>query len=864
MRITLPHAGIVLLIGPSNSGKSHLVKHLISENILSASEAVSSDTYRVLVSDTEFINWRGKPQEEADSIYDTYQAISREAFAILDATVEARCRLNKLTFVDATHLRPDDRKRYLDIARINHVPIIAVVLDIPLETLLQRDDQRDSPRGKRRIKQQYQLFTKEKRLLKKEHFLATYFVKNTAELAFERRSNPIERDIQHGIDIIGDIHGCYDEMIQLLENLGYVKNDEQLYLHPAGRKFVSIGDCMSRGSRSLDTMLFFTRHINNGLAYMIDSNHGWKIARWLDGKNVVLNHGDEKVAEEFSEYERKHGAGAAAALKQDIKTVLLKAPSHYVFTRNGTAVLVCVHAGIKDKYIGKQSKRISDFCRYGDTDGFDEQGKPIRKDWFLHHQTKACIVWGHDPKPQPLLINNTVNIDQGVVFGGKLTAFRYPEKEFVAVDAAMDYSGDADSNPLKELESKRLDPPNIAKFINGYTVLTEAAGDIHIPQDAVKSAVDTMSHYTIPVENLIYLPPTMSPAPSPSSLEGYLEHPAEAIAYYRSHGVQRLIAEKKHMGSRAILFLFKDRAAGKKHVGFETEGVIYTRTGRRFFPASMEAAVLRKINQALHAGRYFEKYKTEFVLLDAEIMPWNLKASELIRHQYAHVSETAILDRQLLEQKLAEAVKSNGKVAEWRKEYRHKLDNAAAFQAIFQKYCWDVDDPDQIEIAPFHVLAHSEETFFDRSHLWHMERNRELAGYSPLFVETAFKVIDDAASEAAVIQWWEEITAEGHEGIVIKPEAFIAKEKNKLLQPAIKVRGRNYLRIIYGMDYLEPENLRRLKKRNTGKKQRLALKEFALGIEGIRRFVNRESIDRVHECVLGTLALESDPADPRL
>ena len=142
--------------------------------------------------------------------------------------------------------------------------------------------------------------------------------------------------------------------------------------------------------------------------------------------------------------------------------------------------------------------------------------------------------------------------------------------------------------------------------------------------------------------------------------------------------------------------------------------------------------------------------------------------------------------------------------------------------------------------------------------------NREFAALSEFFIETEYKVIDDEASEAEVIEWWKQMTEAGHEGIVIKPQTFIAKNKGKLLQPAIKVRGRKYLSIIYGMDYLAPANLTRLKNRNTSKKQKLALREFSLGVEGIRRFVDRESLHRIHECVLGTLALESDPVDPRL
>ncbi|NPC94073.1 polynucleotide kinase-phosphatase [Bacillus sp. WMMC1349] len=864
MNIVIPDAGIVLLVGPSNSGKTHFLKQLIDNGQILPSQVVSSDECRVLVSDVEFINWQQRSNDESEALYDQYQAISSEAFFLMDTIIETRCRLNKLTFVDATHLYSEDRKRYISIAKKNHLPIVSLVLNLDQSVLLERDKSRENPRGTSRIKKQYHVFKREKRFIKKEGYLATYFISDPDEVEVIRRDhNPVHLDVGNGIDIIGDIHGCYDEMIHILEKLGYEQNAEQDYVHPKGRRFLSLGDIMSRGPESLKTMEFFLRHVKKGLAYMIDSNHGWKIARWLDGRNVTLSHGDECVEEEIRQYEEKMGSANIKQLKQELKNFLLKAPAHYVLTKNGIPTLVCTHAGIKDDFIGKQSSDISDFCRYGDHEGIGKTGSPIRKDWTIHHKTSTLIVWGHDPKPKPLIINNTINIDQGVVFGGELTAFRYPEKEFVSVQAKKDYSG-RKNNPLIELKKKRLNPPNMAKFINGFSVLTDVLGEIQIPKQYVMPSIDMVSHFTVPIEELIYIPPTMSPAPTPSSLENYLEHPREVIDYYRSMGIERMVAEKKHMGSRGILFVFKDKETGLKYVGRETLGVIYTRTGRRFFNEETEYKILSRINHGLTKADYFTKNETEFILVDAEIMPWNLKAKELISNQYAHVAENAILDRSLLKHKLESVVGKNEDIETWYNEYQDKLAHARVFKEVFQKYCWETNDIDQIQIAPFHLLAHSNETFFDKPHTWHMEMNKEFSMMENLFVETEYMVIHDAASEEAVIKWWDAITSDGHEGIVIKPETFISKSNGKLVQPAVKVRGRKYLNIIYGMDYLQPENLKRLKKRNTGKKQKLALREFALGVEGIQRFVNGESIERVHECVLGTLSMESNPVDPRL
>ncbi|MED3660838.1 metallophosphoesterase [Ureibacillus sp. FSL K6-8385] len=253
-------------------------------------------------------------------------------------------------------------------------------------------------------------------------------------------------EIDNGVDIVGDIHACFDEWMEMLDKLGYRKNEQGLFIHPEGRKIVSLGDVMSRGPRSIETMQFFLKHCGKNM-YMVDSNHGWKIARWLDGRKVQLKHGDEKVAEEFIEFEKKYGKERTVRLKRQLRDLFMNLPSHIILRDHGQPKVVCVHAGIREDFIGKESERIKNFCRYGDVAGMDRHGKPIRREWYKQYKGELMVVWGHDPKPEPLVINNTINIDQGVVFGGKLTAFRYPEKEFVFVPGKKDYAGSND-NPF--------------------------------------------------------------------------------------------------------------------------------------------------------------------------------------------------------------------------------------------------------------------------------------------------------------------------------------------------------------------------------------------------------------------------------
>jgi protein phosphatase len=177
-----------------------------------------------------------------------------------------------------------------------------------------------------------------------------------------------------------------------------------------------------------------------------------------------------------------------------------------------------------------------------------------------------------------------------------------------------------------------------------------------------------------------------------------------------------------------------------------------------------------------------------------------------------------------------------------------------------------VDSLDGLKLAPFHLLATEGHVHVTRDHVWHMDTLAKVCGHDPnLMLATPFRLVDltDPTSEETATQWWTELTNGGGEGMVVKPFDFISKGKRGLLQPAVKCRGREYLRIIYGPEYTAPEHLERLRSRGLAFKRSLALREFALGIESLERFVRQEPLRRVHECVFGVLAMESEPVDPR-
>jgi protein phosphatase len=248
-------------------------------------------------------------------------------------------------------------------------------------------------------------------------------------------------------------------------------------------------------------------------------------------------------------------------------------------------------------------------------------------------------------------------------------------------------------------------------------------------------------------------------------------------------------------------------------------------------------------------------------------MPWSVKARELLLTQYAATgaaAATALGDAVgALEAAAARGIEVDG-IAE---TYRQRLDLANRYIEAYRGYCWPVESIRDIRIAPFHLLATEGKVYDASDHVWQMETLAKLAAASDgMLIPTSHRVVEltNQAQESVAIKWWESNTASGAEGMVVKPQSFVARGPKGLVQPGVKCRGKAYLRIIYGPEYSLPDNLDRLRNRGLGLKRSLALREFALGIEGLERFVRREPLRRVHECVFGVLALESEPVDPRL
>jgi protein phosphatase len=837
--VNVPELSLVVLVGVSGSGKSTFARAHFK-----ATEVLSSDFCRGLVADDE-----------------NDQSATPAAFDVLNYIAGKRLAAGRLTVIDATNVQPDARRSLVAVAREHDVLPVAIVLDVPERVCLDRNATRpDRDFGPAVIRRQRDQLRRGLHGLKREGFRHVHTLRGvdeieTATVTRTRLFNDL-RDQAGPFDVIGDVHGCCYELKELLSQLGYDQDGR----HPGGRRAVFLGDLVDRGPNTPGVLRLVMGMVEAGTALCVMGNHEAKLLRALQGRNVKVNHG---LAESLAQL-----AAETDEFRARVQRFLDGLISHYVLDEGR---LVVSHAGLIERYQGRTSGRVREFCLYGQTTGeTDEYGLPVRYPWAEEYRGKAMVLYGHTPIPAVEWLNNTMCLDTGCVFGGKLTALRYPERTVVSVPATEVHYTPA--RPFPAVAPER-DPGvlDIGDVLRSRVIETAYLPRISVREGHAAAALEVMSRFALDPRVLAYLPPTMPPTMSlmGTAPDGdLLEHPSAAFASYLSDGVSTVVCEEKHMGSRAVLSVRRDGT-----------GAVWTRTGRSFFGADLTGSLLARARDAAEKAGVFDELGTSWLLLDAEIMPWSVKAAQLLRDQYAATGAAAraALPAAVaaLEQFEARGLGAGDLLA----RTRARSGNADAFIAAYRRYCWDTSGLDGVRVAPFQVLATDGAVYHDRPHLWHLDIADRLAAADPsLFAVTRRCVVDvnDQESVAAGVAWWSSLTAVGEgavgegavgegavggEGMVVKPAGGLS---DGFIQPGLKVRGREYLRIIYGPDYLEPANLARLRRRVLGHKRSLALREYALGLEALDRVARGEPLWRVHECVFGVLALESEPVDPRL
>ncbi len=421
MLIDIPEFSLVLLIGPSGAGQMSFIERHVPVSALITAESALEQSLSV--------------QAKVKTV-----GIARDHVHHLLTQTSQRLKARLKTVIDASGFEADARKSFVDLARRYHARLVAIAFDVPNEGI---ENSRSSAS-----------FLSQKRNLNHEGFHEIYTLRSEQDIAnvHLRWITPLhdKRQLTGPFDVIGDIHGCADELVDLLHALGYTveENDEQgpSAWHPEGRMMVFVGDMVDRGPAIVRVLQLVMNSIKRGTALCVVGNHENKLVRYLAGRKVKISHGLEKTIEQLDR--------APATLKSQLPMFLNSLSDHLILDQER---LVVAHAGIREDFIGRSSGEIRSFCLYGETNGdLDEYGLPVRLPWARKYGGEALVVYGHTPVPEPQWVSNTVNIDTGCVYGGALSALRYPEKTITSVTAKKTYY--EPRRPFKEegRQGKRL------------------------------------------------------------------------------------------------------------------------------------------------------------------------------------------------------------------------------------------------------------------------------------------------------------------------------------------------------------------------------------------------------------------------
>ncbi len=850
MNVSVPDFSLVCLIGASGSGKSSFASRHFKPT-----EIVSSDECRARVTDDP-----------------TTLEANEDTFDLLQYIASVRLKRRMLTVIDATSVKRDDRAQLVKLARRYHALPVAIVLDLDASICEDRNAKRTDRDVKPNVAQRHsQNLRKNLKGLQKEGFRQVHILRSLEEIesvSISREPLWTDQRHEHGpFDIIGDVHGCYDELAELLRSLGYVfdtdyEDSERLInaRHPEARQAFFVGDLTDRGPRNRDCLRLVMGMCASGSARAVVGNHDYRLLQYLRGKKVNMAHGLDGTAAELEK--------CSDEFRRLVSNFIYDTRSHQ-WLDDGK--LLVAHAGLKESMHGRGSGEVRNFAMYGETTGaVDEFGLPVRLEWARDYRGKASVIFGHTPVLDAQWLNNTLCLDTGCVFGGKLTALRWPEKELVEVQARQEYV--PPSKPMASARgfSAQQDHDSLLyfdDFIHKQRIECRLGRAVTIPEHNALAALESMSRFGIDPRWLIYLPPTMAACPTAPS-GGFLEHPEQALEHYRSRGIKKLVAQEKHMGSRSLLVITRSAEIAKRRFGTDDgkAGVVYTRTGKAYFDDdALEAQIINRISVALETSGLWKELDTDWVLLDAELMPWSAKALGMINEQYLSTAVAAANSANMLLNALSTSATPDELLPLREKAQRQKL-NAEGLEKVVAGYCWPVNSVEDYRVAPFHILAAEGQVFADKPHYWHMQHLEKLAAEDTVLATTNWREIDpnNTADCESLIHGWIDHTNTGGEGMVLKPMAFTVRGSKGLIQPAMKVRGKEYLRIIYGPDYDLHENIERLRERGLGKKFSMAEREYVLGLEGLHRFVEKRPLADIHACALGVLALESEPVDPRL
>lgn len=834
----LPDPSLVFLLGARGSGKSTFARRFFDP-----SEVVSLEECRKRVGD--------------DLAGHTPNAAAMTLFYTI---IESRLDAGRLVVVDADNTNVETRKSLVSLARKHHLFAVAIALQIDERICIERNAARSdclvSPyevkRATEAVRKVVETYAREG--IREVHVLSTPEAVNEAVVSRHRLWTD-KRDDCGPFDIIGDVHGCADELEALLEMLGYrITWDDALrwgvrVTPPAGRRVIFLGDLIDRGPRIVDCLRIAMSMVDDGAALCVPGNHEVKLLRKLRGRTVSITHG---LAETLAEFER-----TTPAFRDDVACFIDRLVGHYVLDDGRLCV---VHAGIKEGMQGRSSSAAREFGLYGDTTGeTDDYGLPVRHDWATGYRGRACIVYGHTPMLVAEWVNNTICIDTGCVFGGALTALRYPERELVSVPAAKRYF-----EPRKPLvarlsqagqagETAPIDLPDLDALRTSGVIKTRFRYHVAVPEEHVAAVVEMLSRYCVDPRWLVYLPPVTSPVDA-STRPGTLEHPEEAFAYYRHKGFFQVVCQEKQESKRVVIAICRDSNAARTVFGTSDgrAGIVHTRTGRPFFDnRNAEEQFVERIRSAMERARIFDDHGP-FVVFEADV----LNANERPPAPIDLAGYEATMDA------LASAKARGIDVGSLRERLQNRHERLSEHNRAAKLRS---DRSNDLRIVPLQILASDETPWLSRAYPHHAALiARFVEVDDTLFAKAATMevTLGDIASERAAIAMWEACAAKGTYGIVVKPFDHSPTSRLGLVLPALECRTPSALRFVYGPEYDVEENLKRIANRSLSALRFRVLNQFVLGMEALARFVEREPLSRVHVCMGAALALECESPEP--
>lgn len=847
MEIRIPFNCLCILVGPSGSGKSHFAnKYFPSASI------VSSDGCRKLL-----ITGNHKEVCEEQSL----QKYSDGAFILFRNWIRGRLRHNLLTVADATNLIDKSRQELEEIAKEEHVPYIYIVFNTKMDECISNDSKRPFPVGETVIKRQYSNFKRSFRFLKNADRSTVLTPEDLQDITIKFTQRNLEI-AQKYVDIIGDIHGCREEFLELLEKLGYVKGEDNLYRHPEGRVFVSVGDVIDRGPYAFECLEFMRQHVEAGLAYMVKGNHENKLGRFLSGHPVKINNGLQMTIDQIPEGYDK------SVMKKFLYSQTLP---YYIFKMPDDSPFVITHAAFKNEFLGKIDKSIEEYCCYGPTEGLNEEGYPIRIPWEKDYYG-IPVVYGHICRDdlEPNVFKNTYGIDTGCVFGGKLTSLRLPEKEIVSVPAKKSYYE-------KHGPKTSVVIPVIQNLLDTQKLRVQFQDkefDLRIARRSeMERAIYNLTTKTISPDKIVWFAPTMSPGPA-SNLEGYMEDPITTAKWMFEHSEPgtKLIAELKHMGSRGVWSFTK--------VDNEWQMECWTKNGFNMFDGNLKEKVREKMIPFIN--KIEEKLgPTDFICLDSEVMPWNLKGAGLVEESFFLVASSGHLTKSYASEaysKLIGRMKDCPEIVEQSVgaslDFQERAENFLKFNKVVENYCWEFSDANDVSTAFFALLAYGNKTGAEI-----FKTNEEMVAFlNSIFTTgdslgmdsftiptTCFIIENTEESLNTLFDYWIKFCNAGDEGFVLKYNNLDQWSNNDFPQQMLKVRGQEYLRIIYGPQYLREDILHKLKSnRSIKNKMRTAWAETLLANTALKKYLEKKPFEDYHSYIVCAAASEFLKIDPRL